>query len=91
MTDTRTAWAEVADELSSLALKLKLHAEEELSDEEVAKACGLERLKAVVEETVDAIDDAFDDVAVRENARGLARAFGNAVATTVADVQRRAG
>lgn len=29
MTDTRTAWSEVADHLSALCLELKLHAEEE--------------------------------------------------------------
>ena len=89
MTDTRTAWGDVADEISALALKLKLHAEEELSDEDVEKACGLQKLRAVVEETVEAIDDAIDDVAVRENAKDLARAFQKAVSTTIADVQRR--
>ncbi len=91
MTDTRNAWGEVADQMSALALKLKLHAQEELSDEDIEKACGFDRVKAAVEETMDAIGDAVDDVAVRENAKEMARAFRDAVRATVADVRHRVG
>ena len=91
MDDTRAAWGEVADQLTALALKIKLHAEEEFSDADLKEKCGLERLSVVAEETVDAIEDAFEDVAVRENAKDVARAFRSAVDATVAEARRRAG
>lgn len=89
MTETRNAWTEVADQLSALCLKLKLHAEEELSDEEVRSKAGLERLGAVIDETVDAIEDAYEDQAVRDNAREMARSFLHAVDTTVREAGDR--
>jgi hypothetical protein len=89
MTDARTAWGEVADQITSLALKIKLHAEEEYSEAELKQKCGFERLAAVADETVDAIEDAFEDAAVRENAREVARALREAIDVTVTDVQRR--
>lgn len=89
MTETRNAWAEVSDQLSALCLKLKLHAEEELSDDDVRSKAGLERLSAVIDETVDAIEDAYEDEAVRENAREMARSFLHAMDATMRDVGDR--
>lgn len=91
MTETRNAWGEVADQLSALALKIKLHAEEEYSEADLKEKCGLDRLSAVADETVDAIEDAYEDPAVRENAKAVARAVRAAVETTMTDVRRRAG
>ena len=89
MADTKTAWAEVGDRLSALMLKLKLHAEEELSDEDVREKCGVEKLSAVIEETAEAISDAYEDEAVRADAKQLARAFVDALDTTMRDAQER--
>lgn len=89
MTDTRNAWGEVADHLSALCLKLKLHAEEELSDDDVREKVGLDRLSAVIDETVDAIEDAYEDEAVRGDAREMARSFVDAVEATMRDVGNR--
>lgn len=89
MTDTRSAWTDVADHLSALCLKLKLHAEEELSDADIREKVGLERLRAVVDETVDAIEDAYEDQAVRDDARQMARSFVHAIDVTVRDLGDR--
>lgn len=89
MTDPRQAWGEVADHLSALCLKLKLHAEEELSDDEIRAKAGLDRLAAVIDETVDAIEDAYEDEAVRSDAREMARSFVDAVEATFRDVGDR--
>lgn len=89
MTDTRTAWAEVGDQLSALCLKLKLHAQEELSDDDVRDKAGLDRLRAVIEETVEAISDAYEDEAVRSDARDMARAFVDALDATMRDARDR--
>ena len=69
MTDTRTAWADVGDRLSALCLKLKLHAEEELTDDDVREASGIDRLRAVIEQTAEAMGDAYEDEAVRSDAK----------------------
>lgn len=89
MTDTRTAWADVGDRLSALCLKLKLHAEEELSDAEVREKAGLDRLRATIEETIEAIGDAYEDDAVRADASQAARAFVDALDATVRDARER--
>ncbi|MCO8126008.1 hypothetical protein NHL50_02170 [Acidimicrobiia bacterium EGI L10123] len=89
MTDTRTAWGEVGDNLSALLLKLKLHAEEELSDDDVREKCGLDRVTAVLEETAEAMSDAYEDEAVRADAREVARSFVAAVDTTFREAQTR--
>ncbi len=89
MTDSRNAWGEVADNLSALGLKLKLHAEEELSDDDVRTKVGLDRLAAVIDETVEAIEDAYEDEAVRSDARDVARSFVDALEATVREVGDR--
>lgn len=89
MTDARTAWAEVGDRLSALCLKVKLHAEEELSDEEVTAATGVDKLKATIQEAVDALGDAYEDEAVRADARAMATAFVDALDATLKDVRER--
>ncbi|MDY7101508.1 MAG: hypothetical protein S0880_10005 [Actinomycetota bacterium] len=89
MTDTRTAWTDVGDRLSALCLKLKLHAEEELSEDDVREAAGLEKLKAVFDEAIDAIGDAYEDEAVRADAKDLAVAFGDALDATISDARDR--
>ena len=86
MTDTRTAWAAYADNLEALCLKLKLHAEEELSEAELKEKAGIDRIRAAVEETIDAIQDAYKDEAVREDAKSTGRSFLDAIDTTVRDV-----
>jgi hypothetical protein len=75
--------------LSALCLRLKLHAEQELSDDDVRNAAGLDKLRAVVEESVDAIGEAYEDEAVRADARDLARSFVDALDTTMREAGER--
>lgn len=89
MSDTRTAWAEVGDRLSALCLQLKLHAQEELSDDDVREKVGFDKLQAVINETVDAIGDAYEDEAVRTNAKEMARAFVGALEAAMRDARNR--
>ena len=88
-TSTKEAWGEVGNRLSALCLKLKLHAEEELSDEEVYEKVGLNRLRAPLEEAAEAITDAYQDEAVRADAKDVASAVLAAVESTARDVRTR--
>lgn len=88
MTDARAAWDEVGGRLSALALKLKLHAEEEMSDEELREKCGFNKLAKSVQESFDALGDAMEDDAVRTDVRDAGRAFADALDATVRQVRR---
>lgn len=89
MDDMKTAWNEVGDHFSALCLKLKLHAEEGLSDSEAREQAGVDRLKAALDEALEAIGDAYKDEAVREDARRLGKSFVSAVDATVEDARTR--
>lgn len=89
MAETSDAWARVTDRLSALALKLKLHANEELSDEDLTSKVGFDKVRAVINEAMDGIQSAYEDEAVRADARDARDAFLNAVDATVRDIERR--
>ncbi len=89
MIDMRTAWGDVGDRLSALALKLKMHTEEELSEEDFATREGFDRLSVAVKETFDALEDAVKDEAVRADVREAGLAFVDAFHATVAEARRR--
>jgi len=86
MTDIRSAWGDVADNLEALLLKLKLHAEEELSEAELKEKAGVDRIRAAIDETVEAIQEAYEDEAVRSDARDVGRSFVSAIDATMKDV-----
>jgi hypothetical protein len=89
MADTSEAWARVGDRLSALALKLKLHATEEFSDEDLRTKVGFEKFRAVVNEAMDGIQDAYEDEAVRADAQETGQAFVEAIDATIREVQER--
>ena len=89
MADTSEAWERVTDRMSALALKLKLHAREELSDEDLRSKVGFDKFRAVVNEAMDGIQTAYEDEAVRADARDARDAFVDAIDATVRDVERR--
>ena len=89
MADTSEAWERVADRLSALALKLKLHAQEEFSDEDLQSKVGFDKVRAVVNEAMDGIQTAYEDEAVRVDARDARDAFVEAIDATIRDVERR--
>lgn len=82
-TETRDAWREVGDRLEALALKLKLHAEEELSDDGRAVKGALQQLRSAVDDTVAAVSDACHDPAVKSDARDAVDALARAISKTV--------
>ena len=82
-TETKLAWDDVGDRLEALALKLKLHAEEELSQDGHTVKAALERLGAAVQEAATAVTDACTDPAVKADAREAVDALGRAIAKTV--------
>jgi hypothetical protein len=89
MTDARTAWADVCDRLDGLALKLRLHAEEELAEDEHPAGDGpWSRLRGAAGELGDAVEDAASDPAVRQDLRDLVSALETATTTTARQLRR---
>jgi hypothetical protein len=94
MTETKHAWQEVGERFEALALKLKLHLEEERADRDDVEDSdalreALERATAALEDVFDALGDAADDVAVKSDLRELAGSFGSALETTLNDLSAR--
>lgn len=89
MADTSEAWKQVGDRLSALALKLKLHAQEELSDDQPRPDVGFERFRAVVNDAMDGVQETYEDEAVRADARSAWQAFVDALDATIDDVDER--
>ncbi len=83
MTDPRKEWSDAGDKVSALLLKLKLHAKEELSDEDLQEKSGLQKLGATIEEFFDGMGDAIEDEAVRDDAREAGRAMMRALEASV--------
>ncbi len=84
MEDARGPWNEVGDRLGSLALKLKLHAQEELTAERKAEArSAVERFGTTLQGAIDALGDAAKDPAVKEDAKAAGEALSTAVTATL--------
>ena len=87
MATPQEAFSEAADRLSALALKLKLHYEEERGGEAGgAVRDALSRFGTAVEDVFEAVGDAARDEAVRSDAREAARSVGDALATVFGQV-----
>ena len=87
--DIRRAWGRVGDELTGLGLKLKLHAEQELTDDDVSEAeHTLERLGEALDAVADAIQNAAEDPAVRDDAKEAGRRLKDAMSVTLAEAVR---
>ena len=89
MTDPKQAWNDVADRLSALGLKLKLHAEEEASADDKQGSSGMEKLKASINDIFDALGGAARDPAVRDDAKAVANAFAQAIDATIDEARQR--
>jgi hypothetical protein len=89
MADARGPWNEVGDRLGALALKLKLHAQEEMSEQRKADArSAVERLGASVQGAIEGISDAAKDPAVKEDAKAAGEALTNAVNATLDELRK---
>jgi hypothetical protein len=89
MADPRKAWADVGDALSALGLKLKLHTQQEMSEEGKEFASALQRLASTVDDIFDGLGNAARDPAVRDDARSVAETFAGAVDATIDEAKSR--
>lgn len=83
MTDTRQAWNEVADELTDLGDKLKVHFEETVQarpDETVRKA--LEDLRDALDQAFTAVGNVVKDPSIRQDVVDVAGSLRDAFSTT---------
>jgi len=85
--DTKRAWADAGDHLTSLGLKLKFHFEqtgvERPATGELSAA--LEQLGTAIERTFSAIGNAVNDPAVRDDVSRAAESLAEALADTVSE------
>lgn len=87
--EVRAAWGKVGDELAGLGLKLKLHAEQELSDDDVRESdAALERLGEALDAVVEAVQNAAEDPAVREDLAETGRRLVDALSITMDEVTK---
>ena len=90
MADPKKAWGDVGDALSALGLKLKLHTEQERSeDDEKEFTSALQRLVGTVDDIFDGLGNAARDPAVKDDARSVAQAFAGAVDATITEARSR--
>jgi len=89
MADPKKAWGDVGDALSALGLKLKLHTEQEMSEEGKEFTSAMERLAGTVNDIFQGVGNAAKDPAVRDDARGVAEAFAGAVDATIDQAKTR--
>ena len=89
MADPKKAWGDVGDALSALGLKLKLHTEQEMSEEGKEFTSALERLAGTVNDIFQGVGSAAKDPAVRDDARSVAEAFAGAVDATIDEAKSR--
>jgi hypothetical protein len=89
MADPKKAWGDAGDALSALGLKLKLHTEQEMSEEGKEFTSALERLAGTVNDIFQGVGNAAKDPAVRDDARSVAEAFAGAVDATIDEAKNR--
>ncbi len=87
--DPREAWSTVADELSALGLKLKLHLQQETSEEleDSDDDSTVERLGEYFDAAIDAIENASKDQAIRADLRETRQALTDAISATFRQVK----
>ena len=83
----KQAWLEVGDELESVALKLKLHLEQEMSGSDDIDDV-LARLAERIDDAVDAAEHAASDDAVRDDLRETGHRLVDAMGTTFREATR---
>jgi hypothetical protein len=89
MADERGPWNDVGDRLGALALKLKLHAQEEMSEERKAEArSAVERFGATLHGAIEGLGEAARDPAVKEDAKAAGEALTTAVSATLDEVMK---
>ena len=81
--NVRAAWANVSDELTGLGLKIKLHLEQEMAEEDTDEVrTAFERLGEAIDDVIDAAENVVSDPAVREDVVTTGKKFAQALSTT---------
>lgn len=83
MTSTHEDWSEVADRIQALALKLKLHTEEELAELDISVGDVCERIGTAVTAASEALADAAKDEAIRQDLRDVGAALRDAITNSL--------
>ena len=83
MTEPREAWAEATDRFSALAMKLKLHTEEELTESGLSLKAFGESLTKAISAAAEAVSDACHDDAVRQDVRDAGAAVVDALRASI--------
>lgn len=87
MADERGPWNDVGDRLGTLASKLRLHAQEEISEERKAEArSAVEHVGATIQGAIEGLGEAARDPAVKDDARAAGEALTIAVTSTLDEV-----
>jgi enamine deaminase RidA (YjgF/YER057c/UK114 family) len=87
MDDAKQAWREVADQISGLGLKLKLHFEQSAqpeTEESVTKA--FDEVREALDRAFATVGNAVKDPSVKQDVADVARSLGDALTTTFAQV-----
>ncbi len=87
--DPRQAWSTVADELSALGLKLKLHLQQETSEEleDSDDESAIAKLGEYFDAAIDAVENAAEDEAIRADLRETRQALTDAISATFRQVK----
>jgi hypothetical protein len=86
MADAREAWEEVGDAFESLGLKLKLHVEESTGATTDGVKQALSTFVDTMRGAVQALGDAANDPAVKEDAKRVGSAVTKAISATFDEV-----
>ena len=88
MTDVRTAWDEAGEALSGLALRLKLHYEQQRGgdDAEAAVESAVAKLGVAIQDAFDALGAAATDDAVRSDVAQVGKSLTEALSVTFAEM-----
>ncbi len=86
MTDIRSNWTQIGDDLNSLAMKLRLHFEQAASDETAAARDALQELRGALDNTFEAVGKAAKDPAIRDDVKRVGSSLGEAISKTFAEV-----
>lgn len=86
MTDLRAAWEEVGDAIESLALKVKLHVEEQSGATAESLQSALATFGDAVKRAADGVAAALNDTALQEDARRLGSSLAAALGATFEQV-----
>lgn len=87
--EVRDAWGKVGDELAGLGLKLKLHAQQEFSDDDLKESdAALERLGEALDAAAEAVQNAAEDPAVREDLVETGRRLVDALSVTMTEATK---